>query len=423
MGGAIASFFSAAMCFCGAVLMIKTRAFFLVHPVRFIRIIAKSGRSDGVGPWKALSVSLAGVLGVGNIAGVCVAMSLGGPGAVFWMWASAFLSMPLKYAEIYLGIKYREKKGGEGSPMLYTEGLRFGRPAARLYAVLCIISALTLGNITQTGAASDALSGAFGIPRAAVGISVAAVSALIIIGRFEKLANLTSAIVPLMSFTYIFLCAAVIIRGAGRLTGAFSSVIEYAFSAKSAAGGVFGWGLASALRHGTVKGCFSHEAGSGTAVFAHTHSGASPERQACFGIIEVFLDTTVICSLTAFAVMASGVDFRSFGYSGTDCVIKAFSASLGSWSGKAASLCIAMFAVATVFCWSSYGLTALRYLFRSPSAGKIYLLFYCSASVCGAFLRSKAVWTLTDISVLSLTALNLAVIMTRRSEIYSPLRR
>ncbi len=406
----------AAIMLAGAVMMIRTRAFFVLHPVGFVRTLSGGGSRGGVGSWAALSVSLAGVLGVGNIAGVCVAMALGGPGAVFWMWASAFLSVPLKYAEIYLGVKYG---GGGGSPMLYTEGLRGGKAVARLYAALCLFSALTLGNVTQTGAAASALSNAFSVPAPVTGAVIAAVSAFIIIGRFEKLARLTSALVPLMSAAYIALCLSVIICRADRLPDAVASVFANAFSGRAASGGAAGWCFASALRHGTVKGCFSHEAGSGTAVFAHSHAGASPEKQACFGIFEVFFDTAVVCSLTAFAVLTSGVDIAGYSWSGTKCVLSAFSGVLGGGAGRAVSLCISLFAFATVLCWSSYGLTALNYL--SHGKGKAaYLAVYCAAAAAAPMIESRAIWALTDISVLSLTALNLITLLRRRNEIYPP---
>ena len=434
-----------------------------------------------VGSWSALSVSLAGVLGVGNIAGVCVAISAGGPGAIFWMWLSSLLAMPLKYAEIYLGVKYKKKSGGsDGSPMLYTEGLRGGRFPAALYAAVCVIAAFTLGNITQTGAVADAITGAMmttgeeakvvatagaaagevemagtgeaaevvatagaaagevemagtgeavaiatgtgavGLARAAVGVFIALVSAVLISGRFEKLAKLTSAVVPFMSAAYIALCTVVIICRADRLPAAFASVFRCAFSTGCAPAGAAGWSVAAAIGQGTVKGCFSHEAGSGTAVFAHAHAGAKPEKQACFGLFEVFFDTAVVCSLTAFAVLSSGVDLSLFGYSGTACVLAAFEGVLGAWAGKAVSLCISLFAFATVLCWSSYGLTAVNYLSPTVRSRRVYLVFYCAAAVAGAFLRSKTVWALTDAAVLSLTFLNLISLMRRRREILPP---
>ncbi|MBO4217112.1 MAG: alanine:cation symporter family protein, partial [Clostridia bacterium] len=193
-----------------------------------------------------------------------------------------------------------------------------------------------------------------------------------------------------------------------------------AFTPESAAGGAIGTCFTAALRQGTLKGCFSHEAGSGTAVFAHTHAGASAEKQACFGIVEVFFDTTVVCSLTAFAVMASGVDYNSFGYSGTECVLGVFGAALGTGAVKAVSLCIALFAFATVLCWSSYGLTALRYLTPSRLAGRIYLVIYCAAAFSGSLIKTRAVWMMTDASVLLLTLLNLVTVMRRRGEICPP---
>ena len=417
----ISSLFPAAILVCGTATLIRIRAFFVLHPLRTARILFSGGKSSGVGSWAALSVSLAGVLGVGNIAGVCVAMALGGPGAIFWMWVSALLSMPLKYAEVYLGVVSGSKAPQtDGSPMLYIAGLPHGRAAAALYAAVCILSAFTLGNITQTGAVAEALFNAFGAPRLAVGIAVALFSAVVITGRFEKLAKLTSAIVPFMSAAYMILCAAVIISGADRLPGAFVSIIKYAFTAGCASAGAVGHGVASAVRQGTLKGCFSHEAGSGTAVFAHTRSGASPEKQACFGIFEVFFDTTVICSLTAFAVLASGIDFSSFGYSGTECVLSAFEGALGARAGIAVSLCISLFAFATVLCWSSYGLTALRYFTHSRAAARVYLAVYCAAAVAGSVLRAKAVWMLTDASILSLTLINLTALMKRRREIFPP---
>jgi len=376
----------------------------------------------GISPLRALSASLAGALGVGNIAGVAVALLLGGAGAVFWIWASALISMVLKYCEITLGVKYREKRGGEfvGGPMYYMEkgiGGGAGRALALLFSAACVVSSFSLGNIVQVNAALESAHYIFGVNKTVFGACFALVTAAVILGGFERISRFTSIVLPVMSGVYIALCLAVICREAAFLPGVISEIFREAFRFDSAFGGVLGFLLSKGVAEGVAKGTFSHESGSGTAPLAHAGAEAlSPARQGLLGLFEVFFDTIIICTLSAFVMitaMKKGVSEEN----GMVLALAAFESSLGSWAKYVIGASICFFALSTAVCWAFYGRSALAYITKSGRAALAYTLVYLSAVIFAAVLSQGAVWKTADAAIALMTGANLPALFLLRKEI------
>ncbi len=279
-------------------------------------VFSRSDKSDGISPFAAMCQALAATLGTGNIAGVSTALSIGGAGAVFWMWISAFFGMMTGFAENVLGIMYRKNEGGtyRGGAMYYIrDGLaenrktRFlSRPLSAAFAALCLIAGFGMGNAAQMNSASEAMKTSFGLPPIVTGVVLAALAAVIVFGGVKRISAFTSKLVPLMSGFYIIGCLYIIIINAERLPEVFSQIINSAFGLKQVGGGLAGAAVRTAVSMGFKRGVFSNEAGLGTSVFAHTASGIkSPVVCGMWSAFEIFFDTIVMCSLTAFVLLTA----------------------------------------------------------------------------------------------------------------------
>ena len=312
----------AAMLFTGGYFSIRTGFFQLRRFGHCMKntLFSRSGRSksaDGsVSQFQAMCSALAATLGTGNIAGVSAALAVGGAGAVFWMWVSAVFGMMTGYAENVLGIYYRRKKNGVrcGGAMCYIRGglsekpllRRIAAPLAAVFAGLCMLAAFGMGNMAQMNAAAEALKMNFGVPQAVTGAALAAAAALIIFGGVKRIAAFTEKLVPLMSGFYIIGSVYILIANAERIPSVFSAIFEGAFGIGAVGGGILGAAVRRAVSVGFRRGVFSNEAGLGTSVAAHSASSVKePVVQGMWSIFEVFFDTIVMCSLTAFVLLAS----------------------------------------------------------------------------------------------------------------------
>lgn len=394
---------------CGLFYLVKLRFFFVLHPLRTINSMF-SDRSQ----LRQISLSLAGTLGVGNIVGVAVAIVFGGAGAVFWMWISALVSMILKYAEITLAVRYREiTPNGEirGGPMYYMKngvGGKLGRILGYVFALLGVVLSFSMGNIVQSKAAVDAVCEMMDISPIVVGVVLAVLCALSVFGGYNAVSRVTSVVVPIMSALYIFFSLRAVIVDITLLPSVMLKIISSAFDTKAEIGGVLGFFASRALRQGVSKGAYSHEAGAGTAPLSHSQTKTkSPARQGLLGLFEVFFDTIVICTLTAFMILMYGGDESG----GMSLVSGAFNHYFGA-SGKY-FLCISIiaFAFSTLICWGYYGKTCFSYICKSKTLGKAYLLTYCAAVVLGAVISEGYAWVLTDVGVSALTFVNLVALM------------
>lgn len=392
---------------CGAFYLFKLRFFFFSHPIKTVR--AMISESAGL---RALSLSLAGTLGVGNIVGVAVAISLGGAGAVFWMWASALIAAVLKYAEIVLAVKYREVCGDgyRGGPMYYMKngvGGNFGRILAAVFALIGVVLSFVLGNLVQSRAAVGAVQSVVNVPSLAVGATLALLCAASIFGGYGTVSRVTSVIVPIMSGAYIVIALKIVISNAATLPDVIEKIFSSAFTPSSAGGGIVGFFTGAALRHGVAKGAYSHEAGGGTAPLSHAQAKTkSPAGEGLLGLFEVFFDTIVICTLTAFVILLYGGDGV-----GMALVSDAFAYFCGDAGRYIVAVAIVFFAFSTLICWGFYGKTCLEYLCKSRRVGGVYLAAYCAFVVVGALVGEARVWMLTDFGVAVMTAVNLVAVV------------
>ena len=323
----------------------------------------RSKESDGVSSFQALCTALAATVGTGNLAGVAGAICLGGPGTVFWMWICGFVGMATKYAEATLAVHYRVKTDGgyTGGPMyVMTRGVgqRFV-PLAKLYCIFGILASFGVGNAVQINSAMGGIHGLSGggskVGDIMIGLLLAAVIGSMLLGGAKRISQTAQLLVPFAAILYIGMCAAVLLCRREAVPGAFASIVKGAFSPKAVTGGMVGSAF-RALRIGCSRGVFTNEAGMGTASIAHASAEvAHPAEQGMMGIVEVFLDTIVICTLTALAILVSGVPVPYGQEAGAALTSQAFSAILGNWAAGAVDLALILFAAATVLGWGLYG--------------------------------------------------------------------
>lgn len=400
----------AVLLFAGLYLGYKIKFFYIIHPIRLVRHIKDAAGVGGVSPMRALSVALAGTLGVGNITGVATAIACGGAGAVFWMWVCAFLVMSVKYAEVYLSQLYRTPEGIGGAPYYMRDGLRgiLGRGSSVLaagFALLIGANSLLTGTVVQVDAAAGVVTEFFaGVPALACGIVFAVLGAITAAGGLRRVSDLTVRLIPALSAVYIVISAVCIIRSANALPGAFRAIISGAFAPDSAAGGILGFGINSAVRYGVTRGIFSNEAGCGTAPSAHAAANAkSPHHQGCMGIFEVFADTVVLCTVTALVILTSGITPSE---DGMISALAAFAASGGGASAAIIGISVILFAFATVICQSYYGIGAVQYLTRSAAARPVYIGLLAVSAVAGSVISSHLMWGIADLIIAVMTVVN-----------------
>lgn len=396
--------------------------FYLIRPARILHLLFSKEKECKISPFRALSVSLAGTLGVGNIVGVAVAISLGGAGSLFWMWISAFFSMILKYAEIVLAQKYKIDRNGKkyGGPMYYMKngiGGLFGKILAVLFALLGVISAFSMGSLVQMKAASDAMHETFSFPSLLFGILASVFCLILLLGGYAKISRVTAIVIPILSGIYLFMAARIVWIESDRIPILVREIIKDAFSFSAASGGILGFIFSDAMRHGIAKGSFSHEAGCGTAPMAHAGADTKiPAKQGILGIFEVFFDTLVLCTLTGFVILLAN-DGIFTDHNGMALVITSFTKYYGEKAAYIISISVVLFALATVVCWGYYGKESLSYLTKSHLISFIYTIGYCVVTAFGAVMSEGIVWELSDITVALMTVLNLSAVFWLRREI------
>ena len=418
----------------------RLRLFPVRHPVTCLRAVLRpAAHGDGtIKPLSGLLMALAGTLGVGNIVGVASALWLGGPGAIFWMVVSGLAVSVLKYAEIVLAVRHRRTAPDGtfcgGAPYYIADCLasrrraRAGRVFGSVFAFLCLCSCLTMGSVLQVNAAAGALTGAFGVPPLITGGLLALVTAVIAVGGSRRISSLTEKLVPVMTVIFLGLCAAVLILRRDRLPEAAASVMRGAFSLRSAGAGLTGTACARAMRVGTVRGLVSNEAGSGTAPMAHAAAETdSPAAQGLLGIAEVLVDTVLLCTVTAFAILVSDSGMTAGNGDGTACARCAFTSVLGDGAGAVFALCILFFAAATIFCQTHYGYTCTDWLSACLCPGLTeagqgraragFTALLCICLVFGACAAPALCWALADTAVCLMTLLNLVFLLLSRREI------
>lgn len=401
------------------ILVLGTGIFFTVSsgffPIRKFMFIIKNtfGKiSKDKSSFAATATALGATVGTGNIIGVASAIATGGAGAVFWMWIGAFFGMMLKFSEAALAAKYK------GGAMVYIKkafGVHF---LSVIWCICCVLASFGGGNMIQTNAAAAIFKSSFGIPPIVIGISVSLLTAAVLFCGAKTVVKVSAFLVPFMAIFYIIGCVGALFIFRGNIISAFQNIFDSAFEPISVYGGINGLLISKALQTGISKGTFTHEAGMGSASLAHSESLESdPLIQGCWGIVEVFIDTLLVCTLTALVILSS--DFEITENSAT--II--FHSCFGKLGDVFLAVSMFLFALAAVIGWAFYGEKALKYITNSIFSTFLYRFLFCATAIIGSFAELSLVWNITDIFNGFMIFPNLAAIIILSPEIKEILKR
>ncbi len=423
----------ALLAFVGVLMTVLTKVFQVTHAGLWFKKtigaifqdkkVTTHTRDRSISQFQSLCTALAATVGTGNIVGVAGAILVGGPGAVFWMWVMAFLGMMTNYSENVLGIYYRRKNSrGEwsGGAMYYLRdglgakrGCRgLGKVLAALFAVFCLIASFGIGNMTQVNSISGNMDAVFGVPTWVTGAVIMILVGLVVVGGLKRIAAVTEKIVPFMVILYMIGTIGIFFVNITQVGAVFTSIFKSAFAMQAAAGGAVGYGMKMAIEMGMKRGVFSNEAGLGSSVMVHSNSNVrEPVKQGMWGIFEVFADTIVVCTLTAFAVLSSGlIDLdtgrlaaatyvNSAGISlelgKANLVSSVFDKQFGFLGSAFIAVSIMLFAFSTVLGWSHYGTKACEYLLGEKRTIPYRVLFVLLV-FGGAVMGDNLAWDLAD---------------------------
>lgn len=363
------------------------------------KLFQKGSTAQGsVSPFQAVATALASTVGVGNIAGVSTAISIGGPGALFWLWVSGVLGMCTKYSEIVIALHYREKDAAGvmrgGAMYILKNGL--GMPwLGAIFAGLVSLAAFGIGNMVQSNSVAHSLEDSFGIAPMFTGLGMAVVTGVVILGGIKRIGQVTEFLVPFMAIFYLGGALIILGRYASEVPGALQLVFDGAFNGTAATGGFAGSTIMMALRVGVARGLFSNEAGLGSAPIVHAAARTDhPVRQGLYGIFEVFVDTILVCTVTGLAIIATGV--WSSGATGAALAGAAFSTGLpGTWGNIVVTVSLVLFAYSTVVGWSYYGETGIVYLLGARAV-PVYRVLWLVFIYLGAVGSLSVVWGVAD---------------------------
>ena len=355
---------------------------------------------DGMSSFQALATAIAAQVGTGNIAGAATAIAVGGPGAIFWMWISAFLGMSTIFAEAVMAQKFKQVSDDgtvTGGPVYYIRGAfkgTFGKVLAAIFAVLIIFALGFMGNAVQSNSIAASWNTAFGIPKIAMGIFIAVVSLFVFTGGMKRIAKVTELIVPIMAAFYIVGSLIVIFANVTAIPAAFHDIIVGAFKPAAVAGGAMGATLKLAVQKGVARGLFSNEAGMGSTPHAHAVAKVKhPVEQGFVAMIGVFIDTFVILNLTALVIITTGS--RTTGFTGAQLSQYAFSTLFGKFGEIFIAICMLFFAFSTIIGWYFFGEANIRYLFGAKAV-KIYSIIVCICVALGSLQEVDLVWNMAD---------------------------
>ena len=382
----------------------------------------KSDEDKSISSFAALATAMAATVGTGNVAGVATALHLGGPGALVWMLISAIFGMCTKFAEVTLAVHYRQKdadgdwrggtmyilENGAGEVLGKGIGKVFGKLLAILFALFAFLASFGIGAATQANSAAEAMSMGWGVNHLYSGIAMAVLVALVIIGGLNSLSKVTTYIVPFMAIFYIFGAAYILALNASAIPGAISNAVHLAFNdpLETLPGALAGWGVKEAVQRGIARGVFSNEAGMGSAPMVHATANVEhPVQQGFYGIFEVFMDTIIICSLTALVIMVTGTLTNSPDLTGAQLTLTAFESALGTPGKYILSIGLLLFAFTTILGWYWYAETAVTYLFgvwSKPLMKILWIAMILIGAAGGQFLGAEGnqflnnIWDISD---------------------------
>lgn len=391
---------------------LQIRKFPYAMKITLGRMLKKREASDGaLTPFQAVCTALAATVGTGNVAGVAGAIAIGGPGAIFWMWISALLGMCTKFSEVTLAVHFRERnKDGDyvGGPMYYIKnGLKkHWHWLAYLFSAFGVLTVFGTGNATQVNTITTAIDSALynynlisedgaATLNLIIGIVLAGLIALILLGGIKRIGQVTEKLVPFMAIMYILLALGVIVVHVGAVPAVFSAIIRGAFDPAAVTGGAVGSFFMS-MKKGVSRGIFSNEAGLGTGSIAHACADTrKPVKQGFFGIFEVFIDTIVICTLTALVILCSGVPVGYGAAAGAELTISGFTSVYGGWVSIFMAVAMCCFAFSTIIGWGLYGTRCIEFLFGSK-ANKPFMLVYSLVAIVGATMNLGLMWSIAE---------------------------
>lgn len=376
------------------------------------RIFRKRSASDGaITPFQAVCTALAATVGTGNIAGVAGAIAIGGPGAIFWMWVSALFGMCTKFAEVTLAVHFREiNANGElvGGPMYYIKN-GLGKKwnwLAYLFAAFGVLTVFGTGNATQVNTITTAINSALlnyniisesavSTSNLIIGIVIAILIAMILLGGIKRIGQVTEKLVPFMALLYILLGLGVILLNIQNVPSVFVSIFKGAFQPSAVTGGIIG-SMFLSIKKGVSRGIFSNEAGLGTGSIAHACADTKkPVKQGMFGIFEVFTDTIVICTLTALVILCSGVPITYGEAAGAELTILGFTSTYGNWVSIFTAVAMCCFAFSTALGWGLYGARCIEFLF-SEKVIKPFMVVYALVAILGATANLGLMWNIAE---------------------------
>ena len=368
----------------------------LPHALKLIFHKEHNGEGE-ISHFAALMTALAATVGIGNIVGVATAITLGGPGAVFWMWVTGLVGMATKYSEAVLAVKYRQKghHGFKGGPMYYlTYGLNMPR-LGMAFALFTALAAFGIGNMTQANAVSQILNTQMDIPTWVTGLVLLTLTAIVILGGIKSIGRFTSFLVPFMIIGYVASAMIILVLHADKIGGAFGLILGHAFSPIAAGGGFVGATMAAAIRYGVARGVFSNESGLGSAPIAAAAAKTNdPVRQALVSMTQTFIDTLVVCTMTALIILIA--PFWEQGVSPGLLTIQSFNLYLGATGSYIVIIATVLFAFSTILGWSYYGEKAFEYIVGEKYI-RLYRVLFIAFVMVGAMLKLEFVWNFSDL--------------------------
>jgi len=384
----------------GLYLTIKLRGlqfWALGHAFKLIFTKEENAKGD-ITHFQALMTALAATVGIGNIVGVATAITFGGPGAVFWMWVTGLVGMATKYSEAILAVKYREQgsNGYKGGPMYYlAKGANMPK-LAFAFAAFTVLASFGIGNMTQSNAIANALSSQFATPTWITGIVLLTITSFVILGGIKSIGKTTSILIPFMIAVYLTTAIVILATNADKISDAFGLIFYHAFNPIAAGGGFAGAAVAAAIRYGIARGVFSNESGLGSAPIAAAAAKTNdPVKQALVSMTQTFIDTLVVCTMTALIILMAPV--WTTGGSAGELTLKSFEYFLGDYGSFVVVLATILFGYSTILGWSYYGERAFEYIFGEDSI-KFYRIIFVSFVLVGAMLELKLVWNFSDLA-------------------------